>query len=102
MISASDDALLCCACVCIQSTAASTLTMPGDDRSFGNVGIPLTTNLVKLVDVPEMVNTQQQTANKCEIERCLCIYAVVITSSSLFRCFISRFIIILRPSALFE
>lgn len=32
-----------------ESTAASTLTLPGDDRSFGNVGTPLLSNLVKLV-----------------------------------------------------
>lgn len=44
-----------------ESTAASTLTMPGDDRVFGNVGTPLVTNLVKLVDVPEMNYTVRHT-----------------------------------------
>ena len=55
-------------CLCFsplqtESTAASTLTMPGDDCSFGNVGTPLVCNLVKLVDVPEMNYTASDIIN---------------------------------------
>ena len=46
-----------------ESTAASTLTVPADDRSFGNVGLPLISNLVKLVDVPEMNYTAKDFVN---------------------------------------
>ena len=37
--------------------------MPGDDCSFGNVGVPLVCNLVKLVDVPEMQYTANDVVN---------------------------------------
>lgn len=46
-----------------ESTAASTLTNPGDNRTIGCVGTPLCTNLVKLVDVPEMNYTGKDVVN---------------------------------------
>ena len=46
-----------------EGSAASTLTMPGDDKSLGNVGTPLACNLIKLVDVPEMNYTANDVVN---------------------------------------
>lgn len=40
-----------------ESCAGSTVTLPGDNRGAGNVGVPLTCNAIKLVDVPEMSYT---------------------------------------------
>jgi len=46
-----------------ESSAAATLTMPGDNRVLGNVGTPLTCNLIKLVDVPDMNYTSKDVVN---------------------------------------
>jgi long-subunit acyl-CoA synthetase (AMP-forming) len=50
-----------------EGSAASTLTMPGDDKSLGNVGTPLACNLIKLVDVPG----QWRSSHEC-LYSCLC------------------------------
>jgi long-chain acyl-CoA synthetase len=46
-----------------EATCASSLTMPGDNRAFGNVGTPLACNLIKLVDVPDMQYTAKDVVN---------------------------------------
>jgi long-chain acyl-CoA synthetase len=44
-----------------ETTAAATVTLPKDVNSCGHVGVPLICNEVKLVDVPEMGFTAQDT-----------------------------------------